>query len=133
MTNVSDAFVVNMSTFLYKSGSYSPPSTWYLALCNSAVVSTAGVVSAHYELTGGVYARQALVLGDPDTNGLVSNTTQIDFPQATIDHGTVAGAGLCTAASGAGTIVAFQAFTDSLECGVGARISVPIGALRLSY
>ncbi len=133
MTNVSDAFAVSMGTFLFKAGSYTPPATWYLGLASGVAVSTSGTIAGYYELQGGNYARQPITLGAIDSNGIVKNSAAINFPQASIDYGTVTGAILCTASSGSNTIVAYQAFGSTLDLQTNMRVVLPINYLRLWY
>lgn len=66
--------------------------TRYVALF-TADPTDSGDVSA--EVSGGGYARQSLPCADDATNRQISNTSEIEFPVATSDWGTVTHLGIC--------------------------------------
>ncbi|CAB5194536.1 hypothetical protein UFOVP177_17 [uncultured Caudovirales phage] len=69
--------------------SYTAPTTTYLALyTNDPTDADTGT-----EITGGSYVRQAITFSSP-SNGATSNSSAIEFPQATADWGTITHVGI---------------------------------------
>jgi len=69
--------------------SYTAPTTTYLALyTNDPTDADTGT-----EITGGSYVRQAITFSAP-SNGATSNSSAIEFPQATADWGTITYVGI---------------------------------------
>jgi hypothetical protein len=63
---------------------YTAPTTTYLALyTNDPTDADTGT-----EITGGSYVRQAITFSSP-SGGATSNSSAIEFPQATADWGTI--------------------------------------------
>jgi len=79
-------------------------STVYIALSTTTPTVSAGVVTGGVtEPSGGSYARASVANDDTNfgtTDGVASNLTEIEFPEATADWGTVTHAVLYTASSG---------------------------------
>jgi hypothetical protein len=68
---------------------YTAPTTTYLALyTNDPTDADTGT-----EITGGSYVRQAITFSSP-SGGATSNSSAIEFPQATADWGTIAYIGI---------------------------------------
>lgn len=68
---------------------YTAPTTTYLALyTNDPTDADTGT-----EITGGSYVRQAITFSAP-SNGATSNSSAIEFPQATADWGTITHVGI---------------------------------------
>jgi len=69
--------------------SYTAPTTTYLALyTNDPTDADTGT-----EITGGSYVRQAITFSAP-SGGATSNSSAIEFPQATADWGTITHVGI---------------------------------------
>ena len=69
--------------------SYTAPTTTYLALyTNDPTDADTGT-----EITGGSYVRQAITFSSP-SGGATSNSSAIEFPQATADWGTITYVGI---------------------------------------
>jgi len=64
--------------------SYTSPTTTYLALYTSDPTDA----DTGTEITGGSYVRQAITFGAP-SNGVSTNSSAIEFPQATADWGII--------------------------------------------
>jgi hypothetical protein len=64
--------------------SYTSPTTTYLALYTSDPTDA----DTGTEVTGGSYVRQSITFSSP-SNGVTSNSSAIEFPQATADWGTI--------------------------------------------
>ena len=68
---------------------YTAPTTTYLALyTNDPTDADTGT-----EITGGSYVRQAITFSSP-SGGATSNSSAIEFPQATADWGTITHVGI---------------------------------------
>lgn len=68
---------------------YTAPTTTYLALyTNDPTDADTGT-----EITGGSYVRQSITFSSP-SNGATSNSSAIEFPQATADWGTITHVGI---------------------------------------
>ena len=68
---------------------YTAPTTTYLALyTNDPTDADTGT-----EITGGSYVRQAITFSSP-SGGATSNSSAIEFPQATADWGTITYVGI---------------------------------------
>ena len=69
--------------------SYTAPTTTFLALyTNDPTDADTGT-----EITGGSYVRQAITFSSP-SGGATSNSSAIEFPQATADWGTITHVGI---------------------------------------
>ena len=64
--------------------SFTSPTTTYLALYTSDPTDA----DTGTEITGGSYVRQAITFGAP-SNGVSTNSSAIEFPQATADWGII--------------------------------------------
>ena len=69
--------------------SYTSPTTTYLALYTSDPTDA----DTGTEVTGGSYVRQSITFSSP-SNGVTSNSSAIEFPQATADWGTITYVGI---------------------------------------
>ena len=86
------------------------------------------------EIQGGAYARQIITFGEPsqvDGAGQIANNTQINFPTASSNWGTVSHWGIRTAATGGNLLVHSPVPTPKIiENGDEARFN--IGAITIS-
>lgn len=72
-----------------RGSTYTAPTTTYLALyTNDPTDADTGT-----EITGGSYVRQSITFSSP-SNGATSNSSAIEFPQATADWGTITHVGI---------------------------------------
>ena len=72
-----------------RGSTYTAPTTTYLALyTNDPTDADTGT-----EITGGSYVRQAITFSSP-SGGATSNSSAIEFPQATADWGTITYVGI---------------------------------------
>lgn len=104
-----------------------PPSTIYVALYTTAPTDAGGGV----EVSGGGYARQdsAGKWGAP-SSGSVSNDTEIPWPTATGDWGTVVAAAIFDAL--AGNMLAWADLTASKVVNTDDTFKFPIGNLTVT-
>ena len=86
MSNYLEAALINGTL---RATSYTAPTTTYLALyTNDPTDADTGT-----EITGGSYVRQSITFSSP-SNGATSNSSAIEFPQATADWGTITHVGI---------------------------------------
>lgn len=86
MSNYLETALINGTL---RGTSYTAPTTTYLALyTNDPTDADTGT-----EITGGSYVRQAITFSSP-SGGATSNSSAIEFPQATADWGTITHVGI---------------------------------------
>jgi hypothetical protein len=109
MSSMTDYLENKLADFMFRSASYSKPTTLYYALYTSAPSDSGGGT----EVTGGSYARVAVATSDTNfngthgnttgassgTTGVISNAVAITFPAPTANWGTVVSWGIFDAAS----------------------------------
>lgn len=123
MSNYLEDLLLNL---VLRGGSYTPPATVYVALYTSD--PTDGDTGT--EVTGGGYARQPVTFTDA-SNGQTSNTTDILFPVATSDWGTITHVGIRDAATGGNLL--FRAALDQPKTILsGDQFKIPAGQLVIS-
>ena len=105
------------------------PTTLYLMLSSTAISEDG---TGYTEPSSGAYSRVAITSSGTywatPTNGVISNLTKIDFPQATADWGTMTYVAL-TDASTSGNIRYYQALTRPKIIQQDDIASFAIGAL----
>src|SRR6516164_6064244 len=109
MANMSDYLENKMIDHLFRGLAYPVSTTLYVALSSSAALGDTATGTTMSEITGGAYARQAVVAttanwystngttsgASSGTNGTTSNVAAITFPTATADWGTVQAVVIC--------------------------------------
>jgi hypothetical protein len=86
MSNYLETALINGTL---RGTTYTAPTTTYLALyTNDPTDADTGT-----EITGGSYVRQAITFSSP-SGGATSNSSAIEFPQATADWGTITHVGI---------------------------------------
>jgi hypothetical protein len=95
MAEFTDYLENKIIDHMLRNQALTPPSTLYLALFTSAPSDAGGGT----EVSGGAYARQTVAL-DAAAGGASANTSDVTFPQATADWGTVTHCALMDAVSG---------------------------------
>lgn len=81
MSNYLENALINA---VLRNTSYTSPTTTYLALYTSDPTDA----DTGTEISGGSYARQAITFGAP-SNGVTTNSSAVEFPQATADWGVI--------------------------------------------
>lgn len=125
--NVYKQSVLN---FLARNQVVSQPTQLYLALYSTN--PTDGDVGTEASYVG--YQRQAIVFGSPTLSGgnaVIQNSTLIQFGVVPTASGSIAYAGLRTAASG-GELVYYGPLAATYQLNQGVQPIVPIGALSIS-
>lgn len=92
MSNYLENALINATL---RNTSYTSPATVYVALYTTDPTDA----DTGTEIAGNGYARQSVTFGAP-ANGASTNSTAVEFPQATGSWGTVAYIGLRDASSG---------------------------------
>lgn len=103
--------------------SYTSPTTVYLALYTVAP----GEAGGGTEVSGGGYARQSVTFSAPSPDSS-SNTTDVTFPVATGNWGTVVAFGVFDAASG-GNMLYYNTLTASRDIFTSDQLRFPSGQL----
>jgi hypothetical protein len=110
---------------------YSAPATVYVALFTSAPTDAGGGT----EVSGGSYARVAVTNNDTNwpaaSGGAKSNGTEITFPDATADWGTVVAFAIFDAASD-GNMLYWAELTQSKTVATGDTAKFAVGELDVT-
>lgn len=115
---------------LYGGGTFTEPSTVYLALFSSDPGETGGGT----ELTGGGYARLALTTGTDITvsGSAATNPADIEFPESTGTQGNAAYFGLMTAAT-SGQLLHYGSLSPARNINAaGIVLRIPAGDLDIT-
>lgn len=86
------------------------------------------------EVTGGSYARQQVSFSAPTQiadKGTIANSTDINFPVASAEWGTIAFVGVTDAATG-GNLLAYQAITNPRAVLISDRLRFLTGEFKIS-
>lgn len=115
---------------IFRTSSYTKPSTLYVGLITGIADAEAGSIT---EVSGGSYARVARAPLDANwnastTNGTTANTASIQFPAATADWGTCTHFGIWDAATG-GNLLIYAPLTAARTITTGTTPSFGAGAL----
>jgi len=92
---VSDYLENALLNHVFRGVAYTAPTAIYLALYTSDPTDA----DTGTEVSGGGYARQQVTFTAP-SNGVITNTADIVFPEATADWGTITHLGLHDAVTG---------------------------------
>jgi len=113
---------------IFQNVTYTPPSKVYLALFTTDPGDTG---SQDNELpSGNGYSRTEVIFSDA-SNGAVSNTQAVIFPQATSDWPTVTHVGIMDAPSG-GNMLYTGSLTSPVTIVSGDSLRIDIGNLTIS-
>lgn len=104
------------------------PTAWYVALCTSDPSDTA----LGTEVSGGGYARQSAAF--TVSNDTASNTSDIEFPEATANYGTVVAVMIMPASTGgtASDMIIHAQLTADKAISTGDIFRIPAGDLDIS-
>lgn len=133
MANASDYLEVELVRHIFRTGSFTKPTTLAVALFTAAPSDSGGGT----EVTGGSYARVSVNPSDSNwaatsgTNGLTSNVSAINFGTATASWGTITHFGIFDATSG-GNLLVWGALTASKTVGNGDAFQIPAGSLTVT-
>ena len=132
MTAMTDTHEADLLNHQFRSTSYTPPATWYVALHTSSGSDTTPGTEVSTSGTG--YGRASITRGDaywaaPNTSGQTSNAVAITFGTPSASWGTITHFSLWDAPTG-GTRRWYGALTNPKNVGAGDPAPVfPIGSL----
>lgn len=120
----------NLLNWVFRNQTVTQPTTIYVSLYTTAPTeSTEGT-----EVSGGAYARQIVTFGVPSgAPRQISNSSQILFPEATANWGTVVAAAINTASTGIGNQIIFGNLTTSKAINLGDQAAFNTGALTIQF
>lgn len=141
MAAMSDYLENKLIDHIFRTSSFTKPTVLAVALFTAAPGDTGGGT----EVSGGAYARQSLnplnanwngthgnTTGDSSgTSGLTDNASQISFPTATGNWGTVTHIGIFDATS-AGNLLFYGALTASKTVNTGDTFRFNVGDLDIT-
>lgn len=105
------------------------PSAYYVALSTTIPDSNGDGLT---EVTGGGYSRGALNGGSVPADGMVGNLTDVEYPIATSDWGTIQAFALYDAATG-GNLLAWDILSPQQVVTTGNQVRFKPGALKLTF
>jgi hypothetical protein len=126
MAEFTDFIENKIIDHMLRNQSYTPPSTVYLALFTTPTSDAGGGT----EVSGGSYARQAVILSAA-SGGASENSSDITFPQATADWGTITHVALMDALTG-GNMLMHTALDASKTINNGDTFRVNAGDLDIA-
>lgn len=126
MAGLSDYYENKVIDHMLRGQTFTPPSTIYVGLYTTAPTDAGGGT----EVSGNGYARQSITL-TAASGGSTSNSSDITFPQATGNWGTIVAAGLFDASSG-GNLLAWNNLTESKNITDGDVLKIPAGQLTFT-
>lgn len=121
--SLSDTFETRALQWLFTTSAVTRPTAWHVALFTTAT----GDGGTGTEVTGGSYARQTVGASGLSVSGnLATNATQIEFPAATANWGTITHAAIFDAPTG-GNMIAHGALAASRTINSGDVLRFPAG------
>ena len=126
--SLSNSFETHTLKYLLTSDSVTRPTAWYVALCTTDPTDTA----LGTEVSGGGYARQSVAFTVSGDNA--SNTSAIEFPEATANYGTVVAVMIMPASSGgsASDMIVHAQLTADKTISTGDIFRIPAGDLDIN-
>ena len=126
--SLSNSFETHTLKYLLTSDSVTRPTAWYVALAKTDPTDTA----LGTEVSGGGYARQSVAFTVSGNNA--SNTSAIEFPEATADYGTVIAVMIMPAATGgtASDMIVHAQLTSDKAISTGDIFRIPVGDLDIN-
>lgn len=123
MSNYLETALINATL---RNTSYTSPTTVYVSLYTSDPTDA----DTGTEVSGGSYARTAVTFGAP-SNGVSTNSSAVEFPQATGSWGTVGWIGIEDASTG-GNLLYHTALDTSKTIDTGDIFKIAIGSLSVT-
>ena len=126
--SLSNAFETHTLKYLLTSDSVTRPTAWYVVLAKTDPTDSA----LGTEVTGGGYARQTATFTVSGNNA--SNTSAIEFPEATADYGTVVAVMIMPASTGgtASDMIVHAQLTADKSISTGDIFRIPAGDLDIN-
>lgn len=138
MSQMSDYLEASLLNHIFRTATFSKPTTLYLALINGTPVDLdTGTTIQSKEPTGGSYVRKPLSVVDaqwsvPGVGGVISNTSGTSWTATGGSLGVVSGLCYCDA-SGGGNMVLFGLLTTPRDVLTGESITFPSGNLSITF
>jgi len=139
MANFSDYVEGEIIKHIFRTGSFTKPTTLAIALLTSAASDTDTGATIAEVTNANSYARQTLNPLDANWtaptggNGTTDNVSAITFPQATGSWGTIVGVAILDSAThGAGNMLFFGTLADNKTVNNGDTFSFAIGDLNIT-
>jgi hypothetical protein len=126
MAELSDYLENKLLDHVLRNVSYTSPTTVFMGL----YTSDPGDDNSGTECTGGAYARQVVSVTTA-SDGIVTSSADVTFPQATDNWGTISHIGLLDALS-SGNLLMHTPLTTSKTIDEGDIFKVPLGQLTAS-
>ena len=126
--SLSDTFETHTLKYLLTTDSVTRPTNWFVALCTTDPTDSA----LGTEVSGGGYARQSVAFTVSGDNA--SNTSAIEFPEATANYGTVVAVMIMPASSGgsASDMIVHAQLTADKSISTGDIFRIPAGDLDIN-
>lgn len=126
--SLSNTFETHTLKYLLTTDSVTRPTNWFVALCTSDPADNA----LGTEVSGGGYARQSATF--TVSNDTASNTSDIEFPEATANYGTVVAVMIMPASTGgtASDMIIHAQLTADKAISTGDIFRIPAGDLDIS-
>jgi len=126
--SLSDTFETHTLKYLLTTDSVTRPTNWFVALCTTDPTDSA----LGTEVSGGGYARQSVAFTVSGNNA--SNTSAIEFPEATADYGTVVAVMIMPASTGgtASDMIVHAVLTADKSISTGDIFRIPAGDLDIN-
>lgn len=129
--SLSDSFETHTLKYLFTTDSVTRPTNWYVALCTSDPTDTA--LGTEVSTSGTAYARQSVTFTVSGNNA--SNSSAIEFPEATASYGSDVVAVMIMPASTGGTasdMIAHAQLTTDKAIASGDIFRIPAGDLDIN-
>jgi hypothetical protein len=126
MAEFSDYLENKILDHVLNNESFTSPTTTYVGLYTAAPDDTGGGT----EVSGGSYARQELSVSTA-SDGVVTSDTDIEFPQATGNWGTVVAIGIFDAVT-SGNLLMYTDLTTSKTIESGDILKITSGSLTVT-
>ena len=126
--SLSDTFETHTLKYLLTSDSVTRPTNWFVALTTTDPTDSA----LGTEVSGGGYARQSVAFTVSGNNA--SNTSAIEFPEATANYGTVVAVMIMPASTGgtASDMIVHAQLTADKSISTGDIFRIPAGDLDIN-
>lgn len=128
--SLSDSFETHTLKYLLTTDSVTRPTAWYVALCTTDPTDSA--LGTEVSTSGTAYARQSVTFTVSGNNA--SNSSAIEFPEATASYGTVVAVMIMPASTGgtASDMIAFAELTTDKAIASGDIFRIPAGDLDIN-
>lgn len=137
MSQMSDYLEVQLINHVWRTASYTKPTTLAICLCTAAPVDSDSGSTITEVANSGSYARVTLNPLDANwaattTTGTTSNSSTITFPQASGPWGVVTHLAICDSSTyGSGNMLVYGTLTTSKTVSSGDTVSLSSGSLSI--